>query len=421
MDKISEAILKYRCCICNNPLSVPPIMMTNASEELYKCGRCKDIIYRSTAQQVHFQQSWPTHQNFNRSKIQNMCRANLNETSFYRATLYEGVAQHLSFPCRYNQCNEKIVWGKIETHERDCPHRTICCPLFDSGCSKMLKMNELVQHFKITHSTCIKEVGTAIQVRNQTNNMFLLTLKDSYFIVYILSGGRIGVLSTQSSGYAKFNVRLTLIEDNNFSVNFGNLPIISFKERSHCYMCVKKTCNQPHHPFSGQNRRQSEMNLDSFTTRLEKSCFNCLLTGSERTLRFFITPVSNDNEEAQNNVDQVVLQPQAHEGHLQALKKALTCPCCVMYMATTIYICAVGHSFCAQCKMRLQNCPLCRRPIGDSRNFILEELAASVDLPCMYHNRGCTFVAKTPDVRDHEETCCFSVGLVNLLGVPINL
>ncbi|XP_021913702.1 E3 ubiquitin-protein ligase sina-like [Zootermopsis nevadensis] len=65
----------------------------------------------------------------------------------------------------------------------------------------------------------------------------------------------------------------------------------------------------------------------------------------------------------------------------ESLQNVLECPVCLEYMVPPITMCASGHSVCQACKPRLHGCPTCRRPLLGIRNFALESLASSLELP----------------------------------------
>jgi transposase-like protein len=54
------------------------------------------------------------------------------------------------------------------------------------------------------------------------------------------------------------------------------------------------------------------------------------------------------------------------------------CPICSEYMHGAIYQCGAGHVLCHNCRHRLTQCPVCRAPLTDIRNRVLEHMAESI-------------------------------------------
>ena len=57
----------------------------------------------------------------------------------------------------------------------------------------------------------------------------------------------------------------------------------------------------------------------------------------------------------------------------------LRCPVCLEVPQTTpIYQCCEGHIHCKDCHPMLQNCPICRSSIGETRALMVEKMVASL-------------------------------------------
>lgn len=233
---ISENVLStYKCFLCDHFLSVPPIHSAGLEKEFYRCGRCSSV------------------------KCQTYTRANL----------FEAVAQQLSFPCTYQPCNKKIAWGFVDQHEKNCPHRTMKCPMYYHNCSEKIKVEEIRNHFLERHSKNVREMGEPWRVNLDFDYVFLTEMDGRDFLVYILHLNdlfSISVLCTGRSAYAKFSVKL--VKDN-FSVSFEDMKVVRYDERSHCYPCMRKKCHEPCHPYSEKNKT-SEMDVGGFTNKMRK-------------------------------------------------------------------------------------------------------------------------------------------------------
>lgn len=281
MNKRSCAVgPKQKCYLCGLSLAVPPVMMANSgNNEIYKCGRCKDII--SSAY------------------------------SWIRNRLFEEVAQNVSFPCSYPPCTAMIPWGEVEKHERNCPHRAIECPICrtNDGPVKIFVPN-VWAHFTDKHPDNIATVdamATGLTISNTSNTLYLMQTENQYFFVYFVARGKVAVLSIKHGKYTTFDVRLKLHSNDGFEMVFNGLPVVFYESQIHCFDCIttandttslnycqrlppqkykgnvtslnqnKGQCFMPHHVFSKVNR--SGIGADSLMTDLNKknpltSCIN---------------------------------------------------------------------------------------------------------------------------------------------------
>lgn len=82
--------------------------------------------------------------------------------------------------------------------------------------------------------------------------------------------------------------------------------------------------------------------------------------------------------------------------------------CCVCYdhATTQIYQCKSGrHHVCFNCQPHIKSCPLCRTPMGKSRNHYLEKVAACLKFPCVHSMNGCKTLITNTDRIQHEKNC----------------
>nr|CAD7394068.1 unnamed protein product [Timema cristinae] len=86
----------------------------------------------------------------------------------------------------------------------------------------------------------------------------------------------------------------------------------------------------------------------------------------------------------------------------QTLLSIFECPVCLEYIVPPLTGCENGHYVCDSCRPRLRCCPLCRGPIGESRNYRLEALAQELKYPCRNTERGCSQRLVAGKVNRHE-------------------
>lgn len=83
----------------------------------------------------------------------------------------------------------------------------------------------------------------------------------------------------------------------------------------------------------------------------------------------------------------------------------LQCPVCFHYPLGNIFICSRGHSICCDCKSKLSECPTCKASIGNTRNYVLEELMQSCKFPCEFSENGCQQQVKPHELEEHKRFC----------------
>lgn len=90
-----------------------------------------------------------------------------------------------------------------------------------------------------------------------------------------------------------------------------------------------------------------------------------------------------------------------------ALLSFLECSACPEFMLPPIRYCENAHSLCNECGCKTGNCPTCMYPILDLRNTALENLAASLMIPCKYRHDGCRTLSKMEDLIQHQMDCIY--------------
>ena len=72
------------------------------------------------------------------------------------------------------------------------------------------------------------------------------------------------------------------------------------------------------------------------------------------------------------------------------IREDLECPVCFKIPRTTpIYQCEQGHIHCKTCHPRLRDCPICRGPIGNTRNLVVEKIISKLPVQCANFENGC--------------------------------
>ncbi|CAH2037746.1 unnamed protein product, partial [Iphiclides podalirius] len=87
------------------------------------------------------------------------------------------------------------------------------------------------------------------------------------------------------------------------------------------------------------------------------------------------------------------------------------CPVCMEAMSAPIFLCQSGHSLCHSCTKVLcpPNCPICREPMTQMRNWKLEEIIAKANVPCPNKLHGCKYVMPSQNMENHLKECIFRV------------
>nr|CAI5824029.1 unnamed protein product [Callosobruchus analis] len=90
-----------------------------------------------------------------------------------------------------------------------------------------------------------------------------------------------------------------------------------------------------------------------------------------------------------------------------SLTERLECPVCKNYMNSTVFICPTGHSLCKKCREMIKTCPLCNCTMGTTRNYALEDIAETLEVPCHNEYNGCQFVGQVAETIQHEALCWY--------------
>lgn len=93
---------------------------------------------------------------------------------------------------------------------------------------------------------------------------------------------------------------------------------------------------------------------------------------------------------------------------LESMKMALECPVCLsLPESTPIYQCENGHIICKSCHQFLEDCPQCRRPLGNNRNLLAESFLEAFCVQCPFTEQGCEVKILPDNVEDHKKNCVY--------------
>ena len=99
-----------------------------------------------------------------------------------------------------------------------------------------------------------------------------------------------------------------------------------------------------------------------------------------------------------------IVQP----GDTDVLLSLFQCCICDDHATEKIYQCALGrHYVCSNCRPRITSCPQCRTSmsLGESRNFLGEQVAKLLIFPCKFQSNGCKVSCKSKKKIEHEIDC----------------
>lgn len=86
------------------------------------------------------------------------------------------------------------------------------------------------------------------------------------------------------------------------------------------------------------------------------------------------------------------------------LTKRVECPVCLSVPTKApIFMCPHGHNICCECKTQCQFCPVCREPMGNTKNLLAFTVIELMDHVCPYH--GCSTKMPLTNLETHKMTC----------------
>lgn len=349
------------CSVCKKYLSIAPICMNKGK---FICGRCGPIGEH--------------------------------------VTIYEELAQFMTFPCSNAPCNVQIKWVQVKSHELTCPYKPVICPKINCNACHLSK--DLYHHFSNEHPELLFSNGDIIKRRlrdmpfsnfNRDKKAYLLkhsgqsylfmvygTCKEDRYdpgsiYSYSYSFG-VFYLSQTNPKQTHYDLTVTITDDDGIKTDYSwyDEPMKEFDHNEHCLGCLDQNCLVGH-----QGKRRMFL-----WNRIEN-----LVNESNYVMTYSVT----------------IVEPKNTVRTDAALATKLECPICCEYFTTPIYICSNGHSVCSNCKKRRNRCAFCSVVIGNSRNYVLEEISDSLQICCPNAPKGCKYVGVIKSTKQHFNTCRF--------------
>lgn len=85
----------------------------------------------------------------------------------------------------------------------------------------------------------------------------------------------------------------------------------------------------------------------------------------------------------------------------------LECPVCLLIPREgPVGACPVGHIVCKECRVNVESCPSCRRPMPrDGTNTIVNKMIEVILHSCKYSKFGCGIKKRVIELKEHESKC----------------
>ncbi|KAJ3664135.1 hypothetical protein Zmor_008327 [Zophobas morio] len=355
-----QEILK--CFFCEKFLSVPPIY-NHENESI--CGRCRFV---------------------NKAE----------DSKWVRQTLYESVAKYLIFPCSNTSygCKAQLKWGEVEEHENTCLYKKLNCPYINDDifgtdkCKWMGSGPGLNEHLESCHGDNIKKLPEVNFTETKWNCIFLTRILKQLMIVTIKYEppeklSCLVMVNGTSTDCDAYRYQLELYDENRKN------SVILRRSRLEDAVGFEENLANPEKMLV-----------------VELSVVNGLLKNPTTVMgRFGIIKKSKrEISYGDKSLNSTQLEGVFDENFLRELE----CPVCKNYMVPPIQICSTGHSFCLRCRAQMDECPTCRHPFQEGRNYTLEKLTTCISYPCMFREAGCSVACSSEKIREHEQDCSFS-------------
>ncbi|XP_023018976.2 uncharacterized protein isoform X2 [Leptinotarsa decemlineata] len=280
---------------------------------------------------------------------------------------YENLAQFMVFPCvnDVHGCDATLAWGSVASHEKSCQFSPLECPALT--CEKKIESKEIIEHFQEEHQDLLI-TGNQFNIPcsyggvNEYVNMLALWKKKPLIVKINYSNNCCfcNILTLSKAEQLKYSL---FLEDNKKqqSLQIKNIPLSQYRIKHHDNLTMTK--------------------IDVIVVKKVLNSENVICT-------FNISTESQNDTPLNTN-----------------LLLELECPICTNYMIPPIFMCAIGHSLCGNCKQNISMCPSCRIELKDNRNFSLEKVTDHVLFPCKLREYGCFFVGKIKELNAHELIC----------------
>uniref|UniRef100_A0A6P7GD11 Uncharacterized protein LOC114336611 n=1 Tax=Diabrotica virgifera virgifera TaxID=50390 RepID=A0A6P7GD11_DIAVI len=206
-----------KCALCNNYLSVPPIMTISRDAQRHKCGRCQLIPSDMSV----------------------------------RNTLYENLAQLSTFPCTFPDCKETLKWGEVEAHEKVCLYKTLRCPV-SWKCNDQVSIKDLTNHCMRYHGKNVSQNQIVATVEETTEKnkitIMLLVHKEKPFLVFrIVTSDNIWIKVFSLTPVENCYYELSINSDASTCSLFYKNPVEVYIESRHCKKCTMNECDNKLH------------------------------------------------------------------------------------------------------------------------------------------------------------------------------
>ncbi|CAG9824077.1 unnamed protein product [Phaedon cochleariae] len=149
-----------------------------------------------------------------------------------------------------------IPWEDVERHENICEKKTIRCPIYP--CEDIVLVQSLKEHMKqdhesnifydgcLTHDIKLKFYKISSVISNNQIFFVMISHLESMTRVHVASLNSINECFT-------YNLKLSSISGDSYSLSIENQPINKYDERDHCFQCINGTCHSVYHPNSKVN------------------------------------------------------------------------------------------------------------------------------------------------------------------------
>ncbi|CAH1155570.1 unnamed protein product [Phaedon cochleariae] len=242
MDIEKTTSHNLKCSVCKNYLNVAPVL-TSEDGKINKCGRC--------------QLKGPVLNN--------------------RNSLYESIGAKLRFPCKNEECTDRMSWAEVQRHEKSCKHRKIECPFWNCREKdiKFVILND-ISHFETNHP------GSIHSGDNMTLNLKVITHHQSFMkllvvdtipflmLIHCLKFGESLLIGLFNFNNKLYDYQLKIYSDKNskrHSVFKEN--VLLYDEDQHCLYCLQNLCVMQNHVFSKRNPSSNQNEKYKFYSNID--------------------------------------------------------------------------------------------------------------------------------------------------------
>lgn len=327
------------------------------------CGKCKQFL------------TFPIKLHAELGNVCGDCFLNENiEGQLISNTPFENLLSDLEclIPCKNKNygCMERFKLDRKCEHEKKCTFARIKCCFPSCSCKGQLSMVQFTDHINKVHRDSA----------NVNNARF--------FFILLFPGSKFSLTGLCLS-------KLLISKNQHFLFDFK----ANYKSKRLSIKLVS---------LDGGIWRDDHYNLIvNINNKTEQIILSSTSIWQPNNSNVGIGLLWKENFEGANVL--CILEKKEKEEHTSIPTDYLTemfdCPICENLMKPPIYMCQLGHSICKNCKPKLETCPTCRKPFGDSRNFLVENLFNKIQFPCTFH--PCSYKNYGDKIIVHELTCEF--------------